>query len=61
MEKSKLIKLARKEIEYWKILKFKTGNFLNPIKVKHKLKIDALLCPFCEFLWSEYDHFFKIC
>ena len=49
MERFKLIKLAGKEIEYWKMLKFKTGNFLNPIKVKqvkHKLKIETLLCPF---------------
>ena len=36
----KLIKLARKNILYWKILKFKTKNFLNPISIKLKIRIE---------------------
>ena len=60
-ENYRFIKIARKNIQYWQILKYKTGNFLNPTRIKHKLKMDPLICPFCKKHWKEYDHFLNTC
>ena len=42
---------------YWKILKFKTMNFLNPIRIKFKIIIENLLCSCCKETWNNYHIF----
>ena len=61
MEKFEYIKIARKSIYYWKIIKCNTDNYLNPIKLKLKLKMYPVLCPYCKDIWSQYDNILKLC
>ena len=47
---SSLLKKARKEIAYWEILKYKTKNLIDPVRLSFKLKEDpvkANKCPLC--------------
>ena len=60
-ENYELTKIARKNMLYWKILKFETRNFLNPIRIKFKIKIEILLCPYCKEIWNNNLHFLEEC